>query len=70
MVILASQLQKVPDVINRRQLLLSAASGLLLPRAAIAAIAAREKMSWSEFQAQMVQLADTEVSGAFMPPPG
>ncbi len=48
-------------MISRRQLLLTAASALLLPRAVIAGSGSAEKLSWQAFQQQMNHLAENRL---------
>jgi len=61
---LASPLPKVSEVVNRRQLLLCIASGLLLPNAVMADVGARKKLSWADFKILMAHLAEEKMSVA------
>jgi len=51
-------------VISRRQLLFSAVSTVLLPSEVMADIGLQKKLSWSEFQAKMTELANADALGA------
>ena len=44
-------------MISRRRLLMSVASGMLLPGVVMASVGMREQLSWADFQKQMVKLA-------------
>ena len=51
-------------MISRRQLLFSAVSTVLLPSEVMADIGLQKKLSWSEFQAKMTELANADALGA------
>lgn len=50
-------------MISRRQLLLTAASVMLLPAKVMAGIGVQKKLSWPEFQEKMTELANAETPG-------
>lgn len=59
----ANRLQKTFEMISRRELLLATAASVILPGSLLANNVSRNKaatISWSEFQAQMTELAEQE----------
>jgi hypothetical protein len=56
-------LLRAHDLISRRQLLLAAASAVLLPGGVSASSNTSKKISWSEFESQMAGLASSKASG-------